>query len=329
MKNKRIFLSIIFAVISGLTVVSIMNFLHKGNINIVSLIFSVPIKIYLVAFLIFFSSYFLEAFRMMYLLWHRGYKVSYFSLLYNNILGYFFSYLTPFAMGGQPFQIYHLVKKGVDSSYATGIMVARVLQNSLGGAIIAIIMLNTSMGWIMDKGKLVLLGIAISLISSFILILSMVVPEVMIPIVRGMSKILRKTNWVTRFENWVSNFKSSLEYMWKENTYIMIVDILGWFFIVMLQLFSLFYILKGISSLKINFWFLFGSINAVNAIAYFIPTPGSSGGIEATYQYVLSSIVGNSEISLIAITGWRFIAYYLQLVLGTFMLWINNKHVEE
>ncbi len=325
MNRKNLIVSIIIAIIAGFSVTSIINFFHKGDVNVFKLLLSIPLKVYLVSFFIFFSSYLLEAIRMQYLLRHRGYKVSFFSVLYNNIMGYFFSYLTPFAMGGQPFQVYHLTTLKVPSSYATGIMAARLLQNSIGASLIAIIMLNTSMAWLLEKGKIIFLGITISLISAGVLITAMFFPGVLKPLVRLLSSIFKKPTWYSAFEKWVEDFKENIEYMWKKNTYMMVIDSIGWFAVIAIQLYSLFYILKSAFNIGINYWFLFGSINAVNAFAYFIPTPGSSGGIEATYQVVLASITGDAEVSLKAIVGWRFIAYYLQIALGSVLLWKNLK----
>jgi uncharacterized membrane protein YbhN (UPF0104 family) len=105
---------------------------------------------------------------------------------------------------------------------------------------------------------------------------------------------------------------------------LVIVDVIGWLFILIIQLYSLYYIVCQLTDVKPNFWLIFGSINAVNAIAYFVPTPGASGGIEFTYQTVLSKIIGDNEISLKAITSWRFVSYYLQIFFGMVLLGIFN-----
>ncbi|MCD6449132.1 MAG: flippase-like domain-containing protein [Thermotogaceae bacterium] len=312
--------SIIIAIAAGFTVISLMNFFNRGEVNILPLLFSVPIKVYVLSFLIFVSSYIVEALRMMYLLLHRGYRVNFWQILYNNIIGYFFTFLTPFAMGGQAFQIYHLSTIGVDSSYATGVMAARILQNSIGNMVIAIIMLNTTLGWLLKEGHIVIVGISISLTSSTFLIISMAKPEILSPLIKIIYKIFKKKKWLHNYENWSRDFRESIEYMWKKNLYIMFIDSFGWFCTIALQLLSLFYILKVAFHVNINYWILFGMINAVNALAYFVPTPGASGGIEATYQYVLSMLTKNSDIALKSITSWRFVAYYMQIVLGTVLL---------
>ena len=325
MGNKKMILSIIIAIVAGFTVLSLINFFNRGEVNVLPLLLSVPIKVYILSFLIFVSSYFIEALRMMYLLYHRGYRVKFGQVLYNNIVGYLFSYLTPFAMGGQAFQVYHLSSIGVDSSYATGVMAARILQNSIGNMVIAIIMLNTTLGWLLKEGHIVIVGIAISLTSSTFLIISMAKPEVLVPLVKIVSKIFKKEKWLQKYKKWSSDFRESIEYMWKKNLYIMFIDIFGWFCVIAIQLFSLFFIIKVAFHVDVNYWMLFGMINAVNALAYFVPTPGASGGIEATYQYVLSMLVKDSDIALKSITSWRFVAYYMQIILGTILMASSNS----
>lgn len=324
MRMKKILLSLFIAFVSSFTVVIFLNFFHRGRAGFLDLLSTLPIHIYFMAFLIFTSSYFLEALRIVYLVRHRGYKIGFFSAIYNTVIGYLFSFLTPFAMGGQPFQVFHLSKLGVDSSYATGIMGARMLENSLGGAVIALIMLNTSLGWILKNGHLVIGGVIISLSVSIAIVISMFKPKILMPLVKIASRIFKK-DLVESFNTWRENFELSINYMWKENFYLIILDVLEWFATLVIQIYSLFYILNFLSNVKLNFWLVFGSINAVNALAYFIPTPGASGGIEFTYQYVLSGITMNSGIALKAVTSWRVVSYYLQILLGIIFLGAFGK----
>ncbi len=320
MNLKKIVISLVIAISAGFSVITILNFLHAGRAEFLSLYRSVPISVYLVAFLIFTSSYIVEALRMMYLLWMRGYRVGFFKALYNNIMGYFFSYLTPFAMGGQPFQVVHLSSLGVDSSYATGIMGLRLLENSIGGAVIALIMLNTSFKWILESGRMIMLGIAISITASLLLLLSMLKPVVLRPVISFVAKTFKLKDLPEKFEEWRERFEDSVNYMMKSNYHLVIVDVLGWFFIVGIQLYSLYYVIVSLVKFHPNFWLIFGAINAVNALAYFVPTPGASGGIELTYQLVISKIISSSESALKAVSVWRFIGYYAQIGLGTVLL---------
>ena len=319
MSSKKILISLVVAFLSGFTVVIFLNFFHMGKAEFFSLLSALPVYVYVMAFLIFTSSYFLEAFRIFYLARHKGYRVSFFSTLYNTVVGYLFSFLTPFAMGGQPFQIVHLSKLGVDSSYATGIMGTRVLENSLGGAVIAIIMLNTSLGWILNRGHLVIVGIIISLSVSAAVVIAMLKPKILMPLVRMSSKLFKK-DLEKPFDDWRKNFELSVRYMWRDNFYLMILDVLEWLATLVIQIYSLFFVLSFLSNSKLNFWLVFGSVNAVNALAYFIPTPGASGGIEFTYQYVLSGITMDSGIALKAVTAWRMVSYYVQILLGMLFL---------
>ncbi len=320
MSLKRILISLLVAFISGFTVVSFLNFFHRGRAGFFSLLGALPVPVYVVAFLIFTGSYLLEALRLVYLVWHKGYKISFWGALYNTMIGYLFSFLTPFAMGGQPFQVVHLSRLGVDSGYATGIMGTRVLENSLGGAVIAVIMLNTSLGWLLKRGHMVILGIFISISVSTAIFLAMLKPGILIPIVRVISKLFKLSNLEESFKEWRERFESSIKYMWRDNAYLMFLDATEWFSALVLQIYSLYYILHFLSKMNLNFWMVFGSVNAVNALAYFIPTPGAAGGIEFTYQFVLSGIVGNSEVALKSVTAWRFVSYYGQILLGMLVL---------
>ncbi len=327
MSLKRLLFSIIVAVLSSFFAISLINFVNRGNLEVFRSLLNVDMSIYAVSFAIFTSSYILEALRMKIVLAGGGYHIKFKDSVLNNILGYTFSYLTPFAMGGQPFQVYHLRKLGVDSGYATGVMAVRILENSLGATVIAIVVLNTDMAWIVKRGQIVFLGILLSFSVSFALISSMIRPKTVLPIVKLGAKLFRREKWVRDFVEWIERFKTGVEIMWKKKIKLMILDIFMWFVALSLQLYSLHYVIIRLIHQHINFWKIFGIINAVNALAYFVPTPGSSGGIETTYQIVLTGLTGKPDEMLLAVTIWRIVAYYSQIVIGLILLWKVGKDI--
>jgi uncharacterized protein (TIRG00374 family) len=50
-------------------------------------------------------------------------------------------------------------------------------------------------------------------------------------------------------------------------------------------------------------------------VGTFIPTPGGSVGVEATFYYIYKNIIPSSTIGIVT-AGWRFLTYYLQLIVG-------------
>ncbi len=327
MSPKRILFSVLVAFLSGILAVSMINFLHRGNLGVFQSLLGVGISIYAVPFLVFTSSYLLEALRTNVILAGGGYGISFKDSVLNNVLGYTFSYLTPFAMGGQPFQIYHLKKLGVDSGYATGVMALRILENTIGASVIALVVLNTDMAWIVKRGQIVFLGISISFSVSFALILSMLRPRTVLPVIKLLSKVFKKEKWIGEFSEWIVRFKKGLDIMWRKKIRLVLFDVAMWFVTLSVQLYSLHYVVNRLVHQHVNFWRIFGIINAVNALAYFMPTPGSSGGIETTYQIVLSNLTGRPDEMLLAVTIWRIVAYYSQIILGLAVFWIVGKEL--
>ncbi len=327
MDKKKIVISIFVALVSSVSAIAIVNFLTRREVVVFSDLVNVRPIVYLTAFAIFTSSYLVEALRLKVVVEMGGYRLKFSDSLVNNILGYLFSFLTPFAMGGQPFQVYHMKLVGVDTEYSTGVMMTRILQNSLGATVIALIVLNTNIGWIVKRGHIVIAGITISLFVTSFLFISMVNPHIFTPVVKVLSRIFKKENWVKDFEIWIDGFKEGVKKMWKENFKVMVLDVFGWFVALSIQIYALYYTIVEIVRKEPGFWKVFGLVNSVNALAYFIPTPGSSGGIETTYSFVLSALTDDPSKTLLAVTVWRISAFYLQIALGLSILFLAGKRL--
>lgn len=61
----------------------------------------------------------------------------------------------------------------------------------------------------------------------------------------------------------------------------------------------------------------------VFTVMTFIPTPGGSGGAEATFYFVYKALIPVEFLGLVII-GWRFLTYYFQLGLGSFIFGLLN-----
>jgi hypothetical protein len=55
----------------------------------------------------------------------------------------------------------------------------------------------------------------------------------------------------------------------------------------------------------------------------FVPTPGATGGAEASFYFIFRNIIPDSTIGFI-MPAWRFLTYYATLGLGTILFSILN-----
>ncbi|HOP83127.1 MAG TPA: lysylphosphatidylglycerol synthase domain-containing protein, partial [Fervidobacterium sp.] len=78
--------------------------------------------------------------------------------------------------------------------------------------------------------------------------------------------------------------------------------------------------IESVSTKSLAFPVFWGIMTMLNTVVYYIPTPGSSGGVEGFYQLIYSTIYGG-KASMSGIVVYRFVTYYLIVFLGTALVW--------
>lgn len=288
-------------------------------------------KYIFISFSIFASGYLVDALRMKIIISNFNIKTNFWELTYNNVMGFFFTAITPLAAGGQPYQIWHLNEQvGVDYEHGMNIMVSRFLETMFTNFFVALISYKYIIGSL-SKGnissKLIQLGLITSLIVTLFILLLFLKSKIIIKIVQAFEKIkiIRKKQISNKLENWIIEMKKSIRFLWNEKLYIMIFDIFLGLVLLMIQAYSLFYFIDVFTpNINISYWKIFGGMSLLNMVVFYIPTPGASGSTEGAYQIFLSSLTGNSKAALTAVFGWRFASYYMQILFGGILLFINN-----
>ncbi|GAB6188673.1 TIGR00374 family protein [Marinitoga arctica] len=317
-KYKNV-IGIISSIIIGVFVILFIQKFYKTDI--IKEIYKIKIWDIVIVFFIYFLGYILDSIRYMIIIKQFGKKISFFTLLYNNIMGLFFSSITPFAAGGQPYQIYHLNKHGLDIEHSTNIVVSRFITAMILNLSIALFsykkVINVLYGTTFESA-LINLGLIISSGITF-LILSVFINSNLIVKFLNLFKLKKIEKLKNKYIEWSKKLKNSIKFLWNEKFHIMILDILLNLIVLSLQAYSLFYLFTKYANLAINldnFFIVFGTMMLLNMVVYYIPTPGASGTIEASYQLIFSSILKIHSGVLLSIIGWRFSTYYLQIFLG-------------
>ncbi|SDC63623.1 hypothetical protein SAMN04488588_1523 [Geotoga petraea] len=277
----------------------------------------------------------IDALRMKIIISNFNIKTNFLDLTYNNVMGFFFTAVTPLAAGGQPYQIWHLNESlGVDYEHGMNIMVSRFLETMFTNFFVAIFFYNSIISSLRGgriSVRLIQLGLITSLIVTLFILVLFVRSRIIIKIVRLLEKIkfFRKKNWSLKLENWIVELKKSIRFLWNEKLYIMILDILLGVGLLIVQAYSLYYFVDVFTpDLNISYWKIFGGMAILNMVVFYLPTPGASGSMEGAYHIFLSSLTGNSKIALTAVFGWRFSSYYMQIIFGSLLLFINNAFIK-
>ena len=257
---------------------------------------------------------------------------------------HFYNGITPFAAGGQPFQIYSYTKRNVSTAKATGVILASFVTFMLVTNAFALISLffyptisagfeEMGIGWI----KYVSL---IGLVINFLVLLFMIMV--------GTSKWLRNlltravnkiANWkffykkekglrrkignalqnaIPVFEQYCENAQTAFKETWTHKVatilalLIKIIDMAAFYAIP-------FFILKSVGiELTYDKFILvmFATSFAINAVVW-MPTPGGIGGIEYAFIIVIAAVTTTNQSDPQAVVLiWRMLTYYFLLILS-------------
>lgn len=244
---------------------------------------------------------------------------------YNTaILGKYYDYITPLAVGGQPFQIYYLTKSKVPAGVATAAPIVQWFLNSLAYLILCILSF-VFFGHAVDSGFIKIcayIGVSLNALMPVTVILFSCMPKVTVKIVTTFLKLLAKLHIVKNYDETaakaiktVSDYRESIASMWKSKGAILIGFILS--------------LLERLAEASVTYFVLMACFNGntdgylvvtattlfVTASSCFVPTPGTAGASEGVFYIVFQSFW--------PMFIWRLFSYYVYLLVG-FILILRN-----
>lgn len=320
---------ILIGVILSLSVTGLISFFGAKE-TLFAALKSIDLWIFSVACCTYFLFVLIDAFRTKVLLSHDGVKISYPLCLQNTILGLYTSAITPFSAGGQPFQIYHLVKNNVSierSSMAIGVKFITSLT----------LMITTSFFLLLLRGKrlisdnssafMIYTGLILtSCIYVFFLLLifwksftyRIFTSKILTKIISRLTKkdiqvVFKKT------VDSISNYFELIKNLWHSSKPLLILNVLLTGIEILLTMSVPYILMLSLGFQKVNYFEFLAAMLAMTMIVYFLPTPGSSGGIEGAFYMMFRNMVSRDIVVATVIT-WRFITYYAIIIIGTLLL---------
>jgi uncharacterized protein (TIRG00374 family) len=270
---------------------------------------------------------------------------------------HFYNDVTPSYSGGQPFQIFAMKSIGIDTGKATGAILATFATYLLVTNIFCLVALiffpYYMQGFSNSAEPMVLFKWTVTPVA-FVWIVGvgyfMNLMTLVCTFALGLSKHVRK--WIISFALWLTKFKLARKFLRKliptfirycKNAQLAFKEITTHkkHFLVaflarlasMVCYYSIpFFLLKAVGvsfdNVALGFWLVFfGTSFAITAVCW-LPTPGSTGGVEIAFAIVMTSLLyvpgvvsqGTSGISgnsaLIVSLLWRCFTYYFILFLS-------------
>ena len=250
----------------------------------------------------------------------------------HNMIAQFFNGITPFSSGGQPMEIYMLTEHDISVAKATSQTIQSFIFYQIALVICGIFaVIYNFIFHIFPKVKLLqnllIIGFAINVAVALGLVLisysktiANKISDITIKIAKRFKKNINEEEIRTKFNDFHECGKSLRK---RKNLYIMgiILNVVSLLCLYSIPLFIL-YSMGDFNSLSM--------VDTLTSSAYvyvigaFVPIPGASGGIEYGFTQFFGNFISLSKISAVLLL-WRFITYYLGMIIGGAMFSVEKK----
>ena len=250
--------------------------------------------------------------------------------------------VTPFATGGQPYQVYFLNKKGIDVGKSTGIILQHFIVYQIALVLLGVLALvsNLIFKFLPNNGlliKLTALGfiinflvICFSFLLAFAKRFSRWIIRHIINLLSSLHIIKDKEKQTEKWLNSISNFhNSSIKLMknWKLFIWTIFINLVYLCLLYSIPVFVLIATGKYNEFSSVNLFTTVMVSAYVMLIGSFVPIPGGTGGLEGAYKEFFGTILDgyNGTITNSTMIIWRTITYFFGLVVGGVAFNISEK----
>lgn len=308
----------------SLIVIFILIIFSKGG-NIFSAFFEIKPIYLILSFALVGLSWLLEAFQIIFCAKLLNIKISKNEAINLTLIGSFFSAVTPFATGGQPFQMY-LLNKNSNVEYGKSAffllikeIIAFVVRVSLIIAMpIFIAFFKIEYPTSYNVNLAINIGLFFYFLISILIILALVKSRKLAEFIKKIISRILPTKISTKINNEIDKNinlfeegKKSLDKTKiKDLTIIFILSLMQW----LNSLFIPVVLLRGLGSNSPIFSIILVTVIFLISVSY-APTPGTSGAAELGIAFLFSSFLPRQPL-IVFILLWRFFYYYINILIG-------------
>ncbi len=317
------------ALLMGFSSILLIVFL-AGSGKVLKRVFSANSRSVALLFLISLGVILVDSLRTKLLIGGLGKTVRYSKALENSVLGFYISAITPFSAGGQPFQIYHLTRNGLgvdEASTVVGLKFVTSFSVSVLLGILALFEYSDDIRRVPAVGPVMCFGITLT-VTMYLFFLALALggrfAEVIIsskvisyPIAFLLKKDREDLKKVVVEK--VRSYTRMMRGYWKKASFRFILNVILSFVMIILMLSTSYMAMIAVCNTELDYTEVLGLQVAMNMVVYFLPTPGSSGGIEGMFYLVFSNFMRGEYVAS-ALIVWRFFTHYMTMAIGIFVM---------
>ena len=259
----------------------------------------------------------------------------------TGIIGHYYNNVTPLAVGGQPFEIYHLSKHGIHGGVATSLPIATFFLNQLAFALLALFslaLISLSELYAIFPSVLKILaiiGLFCCMVMPTLVIIFSLKPRVGGGIVKWVINLGAKMKIVKRPE--LTTYKTMKTVVHnakciKKMTTRPLAFLLSFLFSFFEHLasasiafFSLKFFGFDLPSIGILEWlFIIQAYFILTASITFIPTPGNSGAADLSFFALFKQGLA-AGLAFPAMILWRGLGFYSYIIIGFLFATLKKK----
>lgn len=248
----------------------------------------------------------------------------------------FFNAITPFASGGQPFQIYSLRKEKIKMADCTTIVIQQFVVYQIALVLLGIIAIicnhffhmfpnNSVLKHLVTIGFIVNAVVTVALfLLAFTKKINKFIVNIGINLLHKFKIVKDKEKQTKKFNKYINELYDGTKLLLKNKS-----EFIGMIFINFVGLVCSYLvplaILYGAGD-----YTSFNGLQSIIASAYvmligsFVPIPGGTGGLEFGFIKFYGNFIKGSVLTAIMIT-WRFITYYIPMIIGAIAVSIKKR----
>lgn len=248
----------------------------------------------------------------------------------------FFNAITPFASGGQPYELYYLKKEKIKMADVTTIVIQKFVIYQIALVLLGILAIIFNHMFQIFKSndllkQLVTIGFVVNFFVTVILFVLAFTKKINKFVINIVIKVMFKLKIVkdckekiNKFNNYINDIYLGTKKLLENKREFIGLICLNLMSLICLYLVPLALLYSTGDYTSYNGLIAIVSSAYVMLIGSFVPIPGGSGGLEFGFLKFYGSFVKGGTLTAIMIM-WRFVTYYIPMIIGAIALNIKGK----
>lgn len=299
-----------------------------------------------------FFSYFFKGLKLSFCAKHLTGKWHLKTCMETGIVGHYYNYITPLAVGGQPFEIYYLSKHGVHGGIASSLPIANFFASQFAFTMLgiaALLLLNTnaldvpeeffSSSALSIASGMAIAGLTLGIFMPVLVVIFCITPRFGATIVSALIWLGKKLHIIKNPERTmyrtmrtvISNSKCLKKITANPLIFIttLLMGLCEQLAILSIAYFTLRFFGFDLPAGGFLEWMQMIQVCVIlQAAISFIPTPGNSVAADLSFYFLFETGLKLGGFAFPAMLTWRFLSYYSYLIIGFTFLAVK-RHTDK